>query len=136
MKNHSENQPYKQMPAAEPPAGTREQATAALFEASFNLKGRFIRAGHHLISVKEQLEDELHWLKNNYPDQPNHRAITKKNSQIDAIIRFFNECEEIIGDYQQLFRIIKIHNAILESALNGAVINQQEIRKSFLNLND
>lgn len=136
MVKYTEYQPYTQVPPGEIPTGTREQATAALFEASFNLKGRFIRSGHHIIAMKEQMEEELDRLKKKFPEQPDHPVILKIDAQIDALIAFYNQCDEIINDYQQLFRVIKLQNVILESALNGAVINRQEIRKSFLNLND
>lgn len=82
------------------PHGTREQATASLFEASFNLKGRFIRSGHHIIAVKEQLESELDRLKKRYSEQPDHPLILKKDAQIDALIAFYNQCDEIVNEYQ------------------------------------
>ncbi|MDZ7608693.1 MAG: hypothetical protein U5K79_24610 [Cyclobacteriaceae bacterium] len=40
-----------------------------------------------------------------------------------------------IDDYDHLFRLIKVQNVILEAALNGAVINKQSIRETFLDLN-
>ena len=58
-----------------------------------------------------------------------------KDQQIERLIKFYNRIEQIINTYENLFQLLKIQNTILEDALNGKIMKDEEFKKEFLNLN-
>jgi hypothetical protein len=117
----------------EQPVDLREETTGSLMEASFQLKCQFTRASSDFVRVKEELELELEKIEQKYRGK-NDSFIFKKDQQIERMIRFYNKTEQIINNYEKLFQLLKIQNIILENAIHGKVMNDNNFAKEFLNL--
>ena len=133
MDKSTDIQSHKQETPAEIPMGTREHATASLLQASFDLRGRFVRQSHYFIVAKEAMEADLDFLRNKFGEE--HASYKKLDLTIENLVKFYNEADRIFNDFDHLFRLLKVQNTILEAALNGAVIrDEKSIRKTFLDL--
>jgi hypothetical protein len=115
------------------PKDLRNESTASLLEASFKLRCQFTRASTDFALVKDEMEQELTKIETRYQGKQN-QYIQKKDQQIERIIKFYNKVEQIINNYDNLFQLLKIQNTILENALNGRIIRDEDFAKEFLNL--
>ena len=77
------------------------------------LRTKFLRSGNHYISFCiNQLEDDLVFMKDR---GVNPGVITKRDQIINEMITFYNVCESIIDDYNNLLQPLKVQNIILEN---------------------
>jgi hypothetical protein len=124
----------------------REQTTGNLMEASFQLKCKFTNVSYHFLGLlKGDLEQEHKRLMDNLIEKHDEgrdlfikideEYLQKIDFRINELIKYHNSIDEIINTYDRLFQLLKIQNTIIENALNGRIISDEEFSKEFLNLN-
>ena len=110
-----------------------EKSTSEILEFSLQLKNKFVRISSDFIAVKEELEKDLLKLKSKGAAI---ELVNYRDHQIDRLVNFYNECEGIMNQYQNMFQILKIQNIIIEAALDDRVMNDEKFQKKFLGLNN
>ncbi len=108
------------------------QSTANLLESSLNLKNNFTRASTDFALVIEELEIDLNSIRKKFSE--NDGFVKRKDLQIERLVSYYNKVERIINSFDTLFVQLKIQNIIIENALSGKILKDENFRKEFLNL--
>lgn len=97
-----------------------------------NLKNDFIRSANQFCQVIRSLEKDLHRLRNK--DEVPKKYIDEKDLQIDQLVNFYNNADDIINHYELQIKLLKMQNKILEDFIAVKVSKDEEFSDYFLKM--
>ena len=87
-------------------------------QVRLKLRNRYARLGLPLQSLLQDLGSEIERLKKR---NMSAEFISEKEMQLDIIINFYNEVEQIIGQFDSLFNTVRMTNIVMERLIAGRV---------------
>lgn len=82
------------------------------------LRNRYTKLGLPLHTLVQDLNSEIERLKKK---QVSEHFIAEKEQQLDIIINFYNEVEQIIEQFDSLFNTVRMTNILMERLIAGRV---------------